>query len=98
MSRRALVTAVLLAVGFFLQTSDRAAAQTYPDRPIKIIVPVGPAGSYDIVGRLLADQLSRRLGQNVFVENRAGGGMSIGTQSVATAPPDGTALLVGGLA
>src|SRR3982751_3738826 len=49
-------------------------------------------------GRLLADQLSRRLGQSVFVENRAGGGMSIGTQGVATAPPDGYTLLVGGLA
>jgi len=74
------------------------AAQTFPDRAIKIIVPVGPAGSYDLVGRLLADQLSRRLGQSVSVENRAGGGMNIGTQAVAIAPPDGTTLLVGGLA
>ena len=75
-----------------------AAAQTYPDRPIKIIVPVGPAGSYDIVGRLLADQLSKRLGQNVFVENRPGAGAIIGTQAVTTAPADGYTLLVGGLA
>jgi len=76
----------------------RLAAQTFPDRPVKIVVPVGPAGSYDIVGRLVADQLSRRLAQSVTVENRAGGGMSIGTQSVATAAPDGYTLLVGGLA
>jgi tripartite-type tricarboxylate transporter receptor subunit TctC len=75
-----------------------ARAQSYPDHPIKIVVPVGPAGSYDIVARLLADQLSRRLGQNVVVENRAGGGMSIGTAGVATAPPDGYTLLIGGLA
>jgi tripartite-type tricarboxylate transporter receptor subunit TctC len=74
------------------------AAQTYPDRPIKIIVPVGPAGSYDLVARLLADHLSRRLGQSVFVENRAGGGMNVGTQAVAIAPPDGNTLLIGGLA
>jgi hypothetical protein len=73
-----------------------ASAQTYPDRPVKIIVPIGPAGSYDIVGRLLADQLTRRLGQTVVVENRPGGGAVIGTQAVATAAPDGYMLLIGG--
>ena len=88
---------VLCAIGSALLPAG-AAAQTYPDRPIKIIVPIGPAGSYDLVGRLLADQLSRRLGQSVVVENRAGGGMNIGTQAVAIAPPDGYTLLVGGLA
>ena len=88
---------VLSALAAALAPSGLA-AQTFPDRPIKIIVPVGPAGSYDLVGRLLADQLSRRLGQSVSVENRAGGGMNIGTQAVAIAPPDGTTLLVGGLA
>src|SRR5215475_15016925 len=88
---------VLSALAAALAPSGLA-AQTFPDRPIKIIVPVGPAGSYDLVGRLLADQLSRRLGQSVSVENRAGGGMNIGTQAVAMAPPDGTTLLVGGLA
>jgi len=75
-----------------------ATAQTYPDRPVKIIVPIGPAGSYDIVGRLLADQLSRRTGQSFVVENRPGGGAIIGTQAVATSPPDGYTLLIGGLA
>src|SRR5215510_5610924 len=88
---------VLSALAAALAPSGLA-AQTFPDRPIKIIVPVGPAGSYDLVGRLLADQLSRRLGQSVSVENRAGGGMNIGTQAVAIAPPDGTTLLIGGLA
>src|SRR5262245_7987544 len=81
-----------------LAVPGAAAAQTYPDRPIKIIVPVGPAGSYDIVGRLLADQLSKRLGQTVSVENRPGAGTVIGTQAVAGAPADGYTLLVGGLA
>jgi len=74
-----------------------ARAQTYPDRPIKIVVPIGPAGSYDIVGRLLADQLSRRLGQSVIVENRPGAGTIVGTQAVISAPADGYTLLVGGL-
>jgi tripartite-type tricarboxylate transporter receptor subunit TctC len=75
-----------------------ASAQDYPSRPVKIVVPVGPAGSYDIVGRQLADQLTRRLGQSVVVENRAGAGLIVGTQAVATAPSDGYTLLVGGLA
>jgi tripartite-type tricarboxylate transporter receptor subunit TctC len=74
-----------------------AVAQTYPDRPIKIIVPVGPAGSYDIVGRLLADQLTKRLGQTVVVENRPGAGSIVGTQAVVASPPDGYTLLIGGL-
>jgi tripartite-type tricarboxylate transporter receptor subunit TctC len=78
--------------------SGVAHAQSYPTRPVKIIVPIGPAGSYDIVGRLLADQLTRRLGQTVVVENRPGAGAIIGTQAVATSPPDGYTLLIGGLA
>src|ERR1700745_4017257 len=77
--------------------SGAALAQSYPTRPVKIIVPIGPAGSYDIVGRLLADQLTRRLGQTVVVENRPGAGTIVGTQFVVTAPPDGYTLLVGGL-
>src|SRR5262245_43981303 len=93
----AIVPAALVSVIMMVLAPAHVAAQTFPDRPIKIIVPVGPAGSYDLVGRLLADQLSRRLGQSVVVENRAGGGMSIGTQSVATARPDGHTLLIGGL-
>ena len=72
-------------------------AQTYPDRPIKIIVPIGPGGSYDIVGRTVADQLSKRLGQSVVVENKPGAGTVVGTQFVAREPADGYTLLVGGL-
>jgi tripartite-type tricarboxylate transporter receptor subunit TctC len=73
------------------------AAQSYPDRAIKIIVPIGPGGSYDLVGRQLADQLAKRLGQTVVVENRPGAGSIVGTQSVVAAPADGYTLLVGGL-
>jgi tripartite-type tricarboxylate transporter receptor subunit TctC len=74
-----------------------AQAQNYPDRPVKIIVPIGPGGSYDIVGRTVADALSKRLGQPVVAENKPGAGTVVGTQFVATAPADGYTLLVGGL-
>ena len=88
---------VLLAFAALIAAPVSAGAQTYPDRPLKIIVPIGPSGSYDIVGRLLADQLSKRLGQSVVVENRPGAGTIVGTQAVINAPPDGYTLLVGGL-
>jgi tripartite-type tricarboxylate transporter receptor subunit TctC len=88
---------VLLALGGLIVAPVNADAQAYPDRPVKIVVPVGPAGSYDIVGRLLADQLTKRLGQSVVVENRPGAGTIVGTQAVINSPPDGYTLLVGGL-
>ena len=74
-----------------------AAAQTYPERPVRIIVPMPAGGSYDVVGRLLANRLSDLLGQSFFVENRTGAGTLVGTQSAAGAPADGHTLLVGGL-
>ena len=92
--RHAFATAVL---AFGLMGSGAAGAQNYPDHPVKIIVPIGPAGSYDIVGRLVADQLTRRLGQSFVVENRPGAGTIVGTKSVVVAPADGYTLLVGGL-
>src|SRR5262245_16213346 len=72
-------------------------AQAYPTRPVKIVVPAGPSGSYDIVGRALADQLAKRLDQTVVVENRAGAGTVVGTQAVIQSLADGYTLLVGGL-
>jgi hypothetical protein len=89
--------AALLALGVFIAAPENAGAQSYPDRAVKIVVPIGPAGSYDIVGRLLADQLSKRLGQSFVVENRPGAGTIVGTQAVINSPPDGYTLLVGGL-
>src|ERR1700682_5847875 len=75
-----------------------AQAQTaYPDHPVKIIVPIGPGGSYDLVGRYLADVLSKRTGQAFFVENKPGAGTVVGTQAAAQSEPDGYTLLVGGL-
>jgi tripartite-type tricarboxylate transporter receptor subunit TctC len=77
--------------------SPRAHAQAYPDHPVRIIVPIGPGGAYDIVGRLLANKLGEQFGQSFFIENRTGAGTMVGTQAAATAPADGYTLLVGGL-
>jgi tripartite-type tricarboxylate transporter receptor subunit TctC len=71
-------------------------AQTYPTRPARIIVPFAPAGSTDIVARLIGQWLSERLGQQFIIENRPGAGSNVGTEAVVNAPPDGyTLLLVG---
>src|SRR5262245_47730297 len=66
-----------------------AQAQTYPDRPVKVIIAFSPAGAIDVLGRLIAAKLSDMWGQQVVVENRPGGGGNIGAASAATAPPDG---------
>lgn len=73
-------------------------AQTYPSRPVRIIVPTTPGGGYDNLGRLVAERLSPEIGQSVVVENRTGGGTLVGTQVAAAAAPDGYTLVVGGLA
>jgi len=93
MSGRALLAA--LALG--LIAHGTASAQSYPDHAVKIVVPIGPSGSYDILGRLVADELSKRMKGSFVVENRAGGGTIVGTKAVIAAPPDGYTLLVGGL-
>jgi tripartite-type tricarboxylate transporter receptor subunit TctC len=80
-----------------LALPDTVWAETYPDHPVRIIVPIGPGGSYDLIGRLLANRLSEQLGQSFFVENRTGAGTLVGTQAAAAAPADGYTLVVGGL-
>jgi tripartite-type tricarboxylate transporter receptor subunit TctC len=72
-----------------------AAAQTYPSRPIKMIVPYPPAGPIDTMARLLGQQLSLRFGQQVVIENRPGAGSMLGTKAAAAAEPDGYTLLFG---
>ena len=82
--------AVLIAL-FALQ----AFAQSYPNKPVKLIVPFPAGGTTDIMGRLVAQKLSERLGQQFIVDNRAGAGGNIGADLVAKSAPDGYILLVG---
>ena len=71
-----------------------AEAQTYPSRPVRLIVPFPPGGSNDIVARMVATQLGERLGQQVVIDNRGGAGGVLGTDLAAKSPPDGYTLLL----
>ena len=71
------------------------AAQAYPVKPVKIVAPAQPGGSLDLIGRTVAEQLGRSMGQTFIVENVSGGGGVIASQAVARAAPDGYTLMVG---
>jgi len=75
--------------------SGFAAAQTYPTKPVRILVPAQPGGGLDLVGRTMGDQLGRALGQSFIIENSGGGGGAIASMTVARAAPDGYTLMVG---
>jgi len=85
----------LVMIGLAAPALHPAAAQSYPDRPIKMIVPFPPGGPIDTMGRLVAQNLSAALGQQVVIDNRPGAGSTLGTKAVATADPDGYTLLFG---
>ena len=73
-----------------------ASAQTYPARPVRLIVPFPPGGQIDIIARLIGQWLSERLGQQFFVDNRPGAGGNIGAEAAVHAPADGHTLLLAG--
>ena len=84
-----------LALLMVLAAGDAVVAQTFPDHPVRIIVPFPPGGATDIAARLVGERLSAAWGQPVVVENRSGASGSIGTEAVARAKPDGHTILVG---
>ncbi len=77
-----------------LLTASIAQAQSYPAKPIRLVVPVPPGGIVDVVGRLLAQKMTEQAGQNVIVDNRPGGLTNVGSEFVARSPGDGYTLLL----
>jgi len=87
-----MAVSVIVAIGLGAMTASEAAAQAYPNRPIKMVVPFAPGGA-DVIARLVGDQITAALGQPVVIENRPGGaGGTVGTKFVTTAEPDGYTL------
>lgn len=93
---RSFIGAGLLAAG--LVAPLMAVAETYPDKPIRMIVPTAPAGGNDFMARIIGQKLQERLGKPVVVENKTGAGGTIGTDFVAKAKPDGYTILFGYIA
>ena len=88
------VLTLLIALLVAVAAIETASAQTYPNRPIRIIIPFGPGGLADITMRLLGQKLTERIGQQVVIENRPGAGGVVAATAVAKAPPDGYTLFV----
>lgn len=84
-----------LVVGMLVGASSWASEDNYPTRPIKFLVPYAAGGTTDLIARIYAEQLSRRLGQSVVIENRPGAGTNIAGQVLATATPNGYTLMLG---
>ena len=91
---RAAVGSVSLLLALAALAAPAAAADDYPSRAIRLIIPFPPGGSNDVVGRIVANQLGQKLGKQVFVDNRAGAGGIVGSDLAAKATPDGYTLLV----
>jgi tripartite-type tricarboxylate transporter receptor subunit TctC len=84
----------LLLVLLLALSSGAGVAQSYPVKPVRLIIPFPPGGSNDVVGRSIGQQLGERLGQSVVIDNRGGAGSIIGTNEAAKAAPDGYTLLL----
>jgi tripartite-type tricarboxylate transporter receptor subunit TctC len=85
---------LLLGAATLACVTSVAAAQGWPSKPLRLVVPFTPGGSQDVIGRLFAQKLTEALGQQVVVENKAGAGGQIATQEVARAAPDGYTMLL----
>ena len=90
MQRRTLIITSIAAASFCVAGGARA--QAYPTKPVRLVVPFAPGGTTDIVARVLAEKINGPLGQTMIVENKAGGGGSVGATETARAVPDGYAL------
>ena len=88
LTRRTIVGSGLAAALSVSPLLRRAEAQTYPQRPVKLVVPYAAGGASDIIARLIAPELERALGQPFIVDNRGGASM-VGTQAIAAASPEG---------
>ena len=94
-----LIKAMVRAIGLLLALTAVAAAQDYPTKPVRLIIPFPPGGSNDVVGRVFGTYLSERLGRQVIVDNRgAGAGGIVGTEVAHNSPPDGYTILIISLA
>lgn len=89
-----MLSLLLRTAGLALALTTAAVAQDYPTKPVRIVVPFPPGGFNDIVGRIIATQLSERLGKQFVVENRSGAGGIVAGEMVANAPKDGYTLLI----
>src|SRR5688572_23444914 len=91
--KSSIITRSLLCFVALAVSAAHAGEGPYPSKTIRLIVPIGPGGGTDIVGRIVAQRLAEQMGVNVFVDNRPGAGTVIGTELLAKSPPDGYTLM-----
>jgi tripartite-type tricarboxylate transporter receptor subunit TctC len=93
-ARTAFSLAALCLMQAAFMDSQRAAAQSYPNRPVRMIIPFPPGGNTDIIARIVSPRMSEALGQQLIIDNRGGAGSTIGTDAAARAPADGYTIVM----